>query len=80
MDHQSPGVTFLQLLGTSIGSACGLAKAGVFKVKIAVVAFTYHPGIDTAILSAIGAVVGFVVTKLLEHLYKKIFKPNDKKH
>lgn len=75
MNHQSPGLSIVQIVGTSIGSISGLAKAGVLKIKLsimAITAVTSDPFADTIILTVTGATVGFITTKLLEYVWKKI--------
>jgi hypothetical protein len=70
--HHSPST--VQTLGLIIGSITGIAKAGLVKGFFVISAITASIEVDTAILAAIGATVGFAVTTLWKFLLALVVK------
>jgi hypothetical protein len=67
-------------VGTIIGTGCGLVKGVLVNIETSNLNWqnlNWQMIYDTAVLAAVGAVVGFVVTGILKYLknkFSKLFK------
>jgi hypothetical protein len=69
MVHHHHHISTTQTIGMAIGSITGILKAGMMSSVFVINAITTSIEIDTAILAAIGATCGFLVTKLWSYIW-----------